>query len=132
MGRSKTGVALLATAVMTLAGCGQGMSLQPPGTAGSPSASVSTSVGASVGASPGGSPGTTPAPGNGLGSLETAYEQIITKALPSIVQITTSESLGSGVVFDTAGHIVTNAHVVGSSRRVEVTLATGGTPGRPD
>ncbi|WP_433373704.1 S1C family serine protease [Streptosporangium sp. CA-115845] len=124
MGRSKTGVALLATAVMTLAGCGQGMSLQPPGAAGSPSVSASISPGTSAG----GSPGATPAPGSGPGSLEAAYEQIITKVLPSIVQITTRESLGSGVVYDTAGHIITNAHVVGSSKQFEVTLATGGTP----
>ncbi|MEV4745371.1 S1C family serine protease [Streptosporangium amethystogenes subsp. fukuiense] len=124
MGRSTTGVALLATAVMTLAGCGQGTGLQPPGVAGSPSVSASASPGVSAE----GSPGATPAPGSGPGSLEAAYEQIITKVLPSIVQITTRDSLGSGVVYDTAGHIITNAHVVGGNKRFEVTLATGGTP----
>ena len=35
--------------------------------------------------------------------------------LPSIVQITTTTGLGSGIVYDTGGHIVTNAHVVGQA-----------------
>lgn len=48
--------------------------------------------------------------------------------LPSIVQITTGNGLGSGIVYDTSGHIITNAHVVGGSNHFEVTLANGGTP----
>ncbi|WP_214109972.1 S1C family serine protease [Acrocarpospora catenulata] len=59
-------------------------------------------------------------------AVEAAYEQVIKKVLPSIVQITTGNELGSGVVFDTDGHIVTNAHVVGESQRFQVSLATGG------
>lgn len=60
-------------------------------------------------------------------SLEAAYEQVITQVLPSIVQITTKVGLGSGIVYDSAGHIVTNAHVVGEATEMEVTLASGGT-----
>ncbi|MEU9886764.1 trypsin-like peptidase domain-containing protein [Sphaerisporangium sp. NPDC051011] len=59
---------------------------------------------------------------------EQAYERTIRQVLPSIVQITTRGGLGSGVVYDTNGHIVTNAHVVGKSTDFEVTLATGGKP----
>ena len=44
--------------------------------------------------------------------------------LPSVVQITTSDSTGSGVVYDDKGDIVTNAHVVGDAKTVEVQLAT--------
>jgi S1-C subfamily serine protease len=44
------------------------------------------------------------------------------------VQITTDQGLGSGIVYDTAGHIVTNAHVVGSAKDFQVTLASGGQP----
>ncbi|MDT7683159.1 MAG: hypothetical protein QOG57_3469, partial [Pseudonocardiales bacterium] len=33
-------------------------------------------------------------------------------------------AIGSGVVFDTAGHIVTNAHVVGQDTRFTVRLST--------
>ena len=44
------------------------------------------------------------------------------------MQITTASGLGSGVVYDDTGHIVTNAHVVGSATTFQVTLATGGSP----
>ena len=43
--------------------------------------------------------------------------------LPSVVEIKTASGLGSGVVYDTAGHIVTNAHVVGSATSFQVFLA---------
>jgi S1-C subfamily serine protease len=58
--------------------------------------------------------------------LEQTYERVINQVLPSIVQINTRTGLGSGVVYDDKGHIVTNAHVVGEATDVEVTLATGG------
>ncbi len=48
--------------------------------------------------------------------------------LPSVVEIRTGSGLGSGVVFDSGGDIVTNAHVVGDSTRFEV-LTSG--PGGP-
>ncbi|MFC4531654.1 S1C family serine protease [Sphaerisporangium dianthi] len=63
---------------------------------------------------------------------EQAYERVIAQVLPSIVQINTSGGLGSGIVYDTQGHIVTNAHVVGKSKTFEVTLATGGKPRKAD
>ncbi|MGN9836956.1 S1C family serine protease [Nonomuraea sp. H19] len=59
-------------------------------------------------------------------SLEAAYQKVITDVLPSIVQINTRVGLGSGIVFDSQGHIVTNAHVVGQATEMEVTVATGG------
>ncbi|WP_283138415.1 S1C family serine protease [Rhizohabitans arisaemae] len=62
--------------------------------------------------------------------VETRYEQAIARVLPSIVQITTGGNVGSGVVLDTAGNVVTNAHVVGKATQFEVTLATGGKPRR--
>ena len=36
-----------------------------------------------------------------------------------------STSVGSGVVYDSSGHIVTNNHVVGGASRIQVTLADG-------
>lgn len=63
-------------------------------------------------------------------ALEAAFEQVIKKVLPSIVQITTGQTLGSGIVYDTLGHIITNAHVVGAATEFQVTLATGGEPRR--
>lgn len=50
---------------------------------------------------------------------------MIKNVLPSVVQIETSSGLGSGVVYDAKGHIVTNAHVVGSDTTFKVTVATG-------
>ncbi|WP_239136731.1 S1C family serine protease, partial [Sphaerisporangium rufum] len=76
-------------------------------------------------------PGRTETP-RSLVAEEQAYEQVISQVLPSIVQITTKNGLGSGIVYDTAGHIVTNAHVVGRSRSFEVTLSTGGRSRRAD
>ncbi|MEU8377940.1 trypsin-like peptidase domain-containing protein [Streptosporangium sp. NPDC048865] len=125
MGGSTTGAALLAAAVMTLAGCGQNLWLQPPGTAGSPGVPT---PGAPASTSAGSSPGGSSSPGQAPEALESAYERIIARVLPSIVQITTEGGLGSGIVYDTAGHIVTNAHVVGETRSFKVTLATGGAP----
>lgn len=62
------------------------------------------------------------------GDLQAAYENAVRTVLPSVVQITTSADLGSGIVYDTRGDIVTNAHVLGSARSFKVQLATGGSP----
>ncbi|MFJ7985468.1 S1C family serine protease [Streptomyces sp. NPDC096351] len=60
--------------------------------------------------------------------LEDDYRAVIKNVLPSVVQIDASESLGSGVVYDDKGHIVTNAHVVGQEKTFRVSAATGGRP----
>ena len=47
---------------------------------------------------------------------------------PSVVSIDTGQAGGSGVVYDDAGHIITNSHVVASARdTVEVTFSDGTT-----
>ena len=56
-------------------------------------------------------------------ALEQAYVSVVAKVLPSVVQITSGRSLGSGIVFDTKGDIVTNAHVVGQATKFQVRLA---------
>ncbi|HEY1617928.1 MAG TPA: trypsin-like peptidase domain-containing protein [Streptosporangiaceae bacterium] len=56
--------------------------------------------------------------------LQAQYQQVVRTVLPSVVQISTSNSTGSGVVYDSKGDIVTNAHVVGGSRTVQVRPAT--------
>ncbi|WP_406865293.1 trypsin-like peptidase domain-containing protein [Streptomyces sp. HUAS MG47] len=58
--------------------------------------------------------------------LEADYQTVIKDVLPSVVQVESGGSLGSGVVYDDKGHIVTNAHVVGNERVFRVTSATGG------
>jgi putative serine protease PepD len=52
----------------------------------------------------------------------------VSRVLPSVVQISTNSGSGSGVVYDTKGDIVTNAHVVGTATTLQVGLASGGRP----
>ncbi|HZD16176.1 MAG TPA: trypsin-like peptidase domain-containing protein [Pseudonocardiaceae bacterium] len=56
-------------------------------------------------------------------NLQQAYVSVVQQVLPSVVQITTGHDLGSGIVFDTKGDIVTNAHVVGQATNFQVRLA---------
>lgn len=58
--------------------------------------------------------------------LQSQYESTSSSVLPSVVQITTPTSTGSGVVFDSKGDIVTNAHVVSGAKAVEVMRASDG------
>ncbi|MFI5802901.1 S1C family serine protease [Streptomyces sp. NPDC051561] len=94
-------------AVSLLSGCSD-----PAPPKSSASASASTSSGSS----------------DGPRELEDDYQQVIKNVLPSVVQIDASEGLGSGVVYDDKGHVVTNAHVVGEEKEFKVTVATGGDP----
>ncbi|MET9828671.1 trypsin-like peptidase domain-containing protein [Streptomyces sp. NPDC006385] len=55
--------------------------------------------------------------------LENGYLKVIEDVLPSVVQIMARNDLGSGVVYDGQGHIVTNAHVVGDEETFRVTTA---------
>ncbi len=73
----------------------------------------------SVPASPGSS-----AAGSAAGSaasFQQAMIDVVAKVRPSVVEISTASGLGSGVVFDDRGDIVTNAHVVGSATQFQVT-----------
>jgi putative serine protease PepD len=58
-------------------------------------------------------------------ALQAHYEGVIKAVLPSVVQILTTNSTGSGVVYDSNGDIVTNAHVVGDAKTVNVLPAAG-------
>jgi S1-C subfamily serine protease len=57
--------------------------------------------------------------------LQEQYVSTIGAIGPSIVQVSTSVGLGSGIVLDMNGNIVTNNHVVGTSKRFQVTDSTG-------
>jgi S1-C subfamily serine protease len=58
--------------------------------------------------------------------LQGRFVDVIRRVSPQVVQIRTQVGLGSGIVFDDQGNIVTNAHVAGNSKRFAVTLADGG------
>jgi S1-C subfamily serine protease len=47
-------------------------------------------------------------------AFQDAITAVVHELSPSVVQIQTSQGLGSGVVFDSDGDIVTNNHVIGS------------------
>jgi S1-C subfamily serine protease len=57
-------------------------------------------------------------------ALQDQQVSVIAAVKPSVVQITTDQGLGSGVIYDSKGDIVTNAHVVGTSTSFTVTLAS--------
>jgi S1-C subfamily serine protease len=72
--------------------------------------------------------------------LEAQVEAVYTEAAPAVVNITSNvigynafmqpvpeQGTGSGFVYDTQGHIVTNYHVVENAQSVSVTLSTGET-----
>jgi putative serine protease PepD len=58
-------------------------------------------------------------------SLQDTFVSVNRRVSPSVVQIETSDGLGSGIVFDGKGDIVTNAHVVGTARTFRVTTPAG-------
>jgi serine protease Do len=78
---------------------------------------------------------------DGLQQLNVSVESLVSRVSRSVVQVLVStyepvdrrndtdlvigrqRSLGSGVVIDTDGYILTNAHVVSNARRVQVVLA---------
>ena len=60
--------------------------------------------------------------------LQSQYQKVVKAVLPSVVQIQASRDLGSGVVYDDAGAIVTNAHVVGTEKTFKVTTASSEEP----
>ncbi|MFJ3790419.1 S1C family serine protease [Kitasatospora sp. NPDC090091] len=106
---------LAAAAVLTapvVAGCSSG------------SSSASSPAAATTGAT-----ATAPAQPTGpANQLEEVYRKVITDVLPSVVQITTGSGLGSGIVYNDKGDIVTNAHVVGNATNFTVTLANSTKP----
>ncbi|MGH3529391.1 MAG: hypothetical protein ACRDQ6_19090, partial [Pseudonocardiaceae bacterium] len=85
----------LTAAVVALAGCAAGSS---------PTAQTASSTPSILANAP---------------ALEQAYVSVVAKVLPSVVQITSDRALGSGIVFDTKGDIVTNAHVVGQATKFQ-------------
>ena len=53
--------------------------------------------------------------------LVSLYAQVV----PGVVSINTGNSLGSGFVYDSNGHIITNQHVVEGASEVEVAFTSG-------
>lgn len=64
---------------------------------------------------------------SGAGDLQSNLVKIVSRVSPEVVQISTPQGLGSGVVFDSQGDVVTNAHVIASGGPLRITGARGRT-----
>lgn len=75
--------------------------------------------------------GSTPIPQLGPGNIEAVREAVIAKVQPAVVQINVKTGqgggLGSGVIIDQRGYIITNNHVVQGAQSTEVILYGGET-----
>jgi putative serine protease PepD len=58
-------------------------------------------------------------------ALQQQFVQVVKQVGPSVVLIQTSQGLGSGIILDASGNVVTNAHVVQGASSFQVTLADG-------
>jgi S1-C subfamily serine protease len=68
------------------------------------------------------------ATGAHVGGAVGSYAAAVRTVLPSVVLIRTTSGLGSGVVLDHQGNIVTNAHVAGDATRFQVQLTGDPSP----
>jgi putative serine protease PepD len=96
---------LVLAGALLVAACGTG-------TTTSPAATASTSV----------TPSSSPTIAS---ALQNDFVNVVARVSPSVVVIETANGLGSGIVFDTKGDILTNNHVVAGSTTFTVTLADG-------
>ncbi len=104
--------ALLLGGSLLFAACGAGALASGAPASGEPAASPSPSPSA-------------PASPAIAGALQKDFVGVVGNVMPSVVVIETTSGLGSGIVFDAKGDIVTNDHVVAGSTRFTVTLADG-------
>ncbi|HEV3497775.1 MAG TPA: trypsin-like peptidase domain-containing protein [Actinomycetes bacterium] len=58
-------------------------------------------------------------------ALQQQFVQVVKQVGPSVVLIRANQGLGSGIVFDANGNVVTNNHVVANAGGFQVTLANG-------
>jgi putative serine protease PepD len=116
--RTAVAAVSLAVSLVTLTACsGDGDAAEDAGTRAAAAATTSPA------------PAPAPPPVNsGAQALEDAFDAVIERVLPSVVEIRTGSGLGSGVIWDAEGNIVTNAHVIGDATTFEVQLAGQAAP----
>jgi putative serine protease PepD len=77
----------------------------------------------------GGSSDEVPASGlsdaGGAAQLQRQFVSVVDHVSPQVVQIETDRGLGSGIVYDHQGDVVTNAHVADDATRFRVTQSNG-------
>jgi putative serine protease PepD len=111
---------LVTVFVLTLAACSAQAS---PATQASAAPSATASPAASTSASP--APAAPPVGTGTAAQLQEDFVAVVQQVAPSVVVIQTDQGLGSGVIFDNQGHVVTNAHVTAGASQFQVTLADG-------
>jgi S1-C subfamily serine protease len=124
-------IASLIFVAMLVAACGSSAATQSTNTI---TAALATSAADKAANVPAILPAATSAPATSLAaaagaalSLQDQMVAVIKQVTPSVVEIQTSSGLGSGIVYDANGDIVTNAHVVGTDTTFTVTLSNGKT-----
>jgi putative serine protease PepD len=95
--RARAAIAVVATTAALLAGCGGAVA--PPAVVLPESGSVA--------------------------AIQKQFTDVVARVSPTVVQIQTAQGLGSGIVYDADGDVVTNAHVTGGATSFVVTLANG-------
>jgi putative serine protease PepD len=100
----------IALSALALGGCGGGGTTTSP----APPKTVADRTTASTPADPG-----------ELSNLQQSFATVISRVTPQVVQISNPRGLGSGIVFDGSGDIVTNAHVVAGGGPLDVTDSRG-------
>ncbi len=125
---------MVSVAVLLIAACSvPGIRFASPAetsqaTRGGKPATGSTAVQPSpgVGSSPAPAPSVNPAPGSGaLNQFQDTLRKIATQVSPSVVEINVGNGIGSGVVLDGRGDIVTNAHVVSGASVITIIAFDG-------
>jgi S1-C subfamily serine protease len=114
-------VALLGVAACVIA-CAPPVRLASPSEAKQATQGNAATPGTTAPAAPSPAPSVAPPAGSGaLSQFQDTLRQVAAQALPSVVEINVGNGLGSGIVLDTAGNIVTNAHVVAGTSAITVT-----------
>jgi putative serine protease PepD len=96
---------------------------QPTSATTAPKASTTTTASSSAPSAAGSQTTTPPALDKKLEPAAAAAKAL----MPAVVQLSTQQGLGSGFIFDSAGHILTAAHVTDGAQTVDVQLADGRT-----
>jgi S1-C subfamily serine protease len=60
-------------------------------------------------------------------TAESVYAQVSPGVVTITADVGNGQAIGSGIVLDTQGNILTNAHVIAGARQMQVTLSTGQT-----
>jgi S1-C subfamily serine protease len=113
----RAAIALVAAAAIGGSGVAVGAATAAPVASATPAVTAAPATASAPAAS---------APAAVADGARASYADVVRQVMPSVVLISTSEGLGSGVVLDRSGNIVTNAHVAGSATSFKVQV-----PGDP-